>query len=403
VHYVGRLEDGTQFDSSRDKPFEFKLGQGSVIKGWDEGVKTMKKGEIAKFTIKPAYGYGETATGNIPPNSTLIFEVELLSFRNEKDVTHDGGVLKKIIEEGKDYQNPNYEAHCKVHLIGKLPDGTEFENREVEFAIGDELVCSGLEKGIESMKQGEKALFKIQPTYGYGATGNPALNIPPHTALQYEVHLKEFTKEKEGYEMEGFTEKFAAALKRKEQGNELFKNGKYQRAIAKYKKAVDFFEYEHGLKDEEKAKSKELMVPCWNNMAIGHVKLGDYAKVIETCNKVLEKDANNLKALYRRGIAYTNTDEWNLAKADFLKCLQFEKDNADVKRELIKLKQRVKQQDTKDRRTYKNMFERMAKLEQKEAPKEEPKKEEKKDENKEKEQEPTEVKKPEPEVEKMET
>jgi len=80
VHYSGYLENGTKFDSSveRDEPFSFILGVGQVIPGWDEGIKLMKKGSKAKLIIPPSLGYGELDLDKIPPNSTLIFDVELL-------------------------------------------------------------------------------------------------------------------------------------------------------------------------------------------------------------------------------------------------------------------------------------------------------------------------------------
>lgn len=85
VHYTGTLSNGKKFDSSRDRnrPFQFTLGEGEVIKGWDLGVAQMSKGEQAKLTCPPDYAYGDEDVGDglIPANSTLVFDVELIDFK----------------------------------------------------------------------------------------------------------------------------------------------------------------------------------------------------------------------------------------------------------------------------------------------------------------------------------
>ncbi|EDS37158.1 FK506-binding protein 2 [Culex quinquefasciatus] len=89
MHYTGTLEDGTEFDSSipRGQPLSFTLGMGQVIKGWDQGLLNMCEGEKRKLVIPPELGYGERGAGDkIPPNSVLIFEVELVKIERKTEL-----------------------------------------------------------------------------------------------------------------------------------------------------------------------------------------------------------------------------------------------------------------------------------------------------------------------------
>eukprot|EP01124_Arcella_intermedia_P011256 TRINITY_DN17673_c0_g1_i1.p1 TRINITY_DN17673_c0_g1~~TRINITY_DN17673_c0_g1_i1.p1 ORF type:complete len:390 (-),score=98.52 TRINITY_DN17673_c0_g1_i1:61-1230(-) len=353
VHYVGTLLDGSTFDSSRerDKPFKFKLGQGEVIKGWDKVVETMKKGEICKVTLTSDYAYGKSGSPpKIPPNATLVFEIELISWDDEKDLTQDGGVLKKLIKEGG-WDAPNYESKCNLHLVTKGSDGTVLEDSDREISIGNDIISEGLDKAIMSMKKGERAIFKVKPSY---SAGDP--KVPENAGvITYDIHLLELEKGKESWELKDFQEKLSVALRRKTEGNALFNDQHYALALKKYDNALSLFKYSSDDK-EHKKEIDQLKVDCHLNSAAVDLKRGLLVASIQHCNKALEIDSANVKALWRRGVAQMQNGDWEIAKKDFESGLQLDPENKALKNSLQQLKKKMADEDRKDRIRYQNLF-----------------------------------------------
>jgi len=363
VHYVGTLEDGSKFDSSRDRndTFKFKLGTGSVIKGWDVGVKTMKKGEVALLKIRSDYGYGERGSPpKIPANATLIFEVELIGWSSEKDVTDakDKGVLKKTLQEGEGWEQPNDGTVVKLRYSVKNEDTKEeLQNGETSFTVGDEETFDGLDIAAKKLKKNEIAEYHIRSDYIFGGKGNADSNKGPIVEegknLFVELELIEMQKEKEAYQLE-VADKVAMAQKKKTEGNEFFKANRFSLANKRYKKALSYIAY--GEWDSYKTEVDQLKVSCHLNTAAILLRNKEYQNVITELKKVTEIEPSNVKALYRRAQAYAGLADYQAALTDLNRAADLDQGNREVKREIYRVKQLQKEQDTKDQNLYAKML-----------------------------------------------
>lgn len=489
VQYVGTLLDGTKFESTRegDQPLTFKLGHGQVVKGLDMGIVTMKKGEIALFTVLSDMGYGNNGRDGVPADSIVQFEVELISWITVVDVTKDGGIIKRILEQGKRDRQPseldevlvryqimqpdgsivaetpedgtafyikdghlisalpkaiktmkvgekanlnvqsqywcnglerkandmfssiprssslsiNLElisfkpvidvcgdskvikkileegeslvsadegAAVVVRYIAKLENGTIFEKRgfdgeaSLEFVTDEEQVILGLDRAAMTMKKGEQALLTIRPDYGFGEleVKRDFATVPPSSTLVYEIEMVDFVKEKAPWELSS-TERIEAAGKKKEEGNNLFRSGKYLRAGKKYDKAADYVCEEGPFGDEEMKLAKALRVQCWLNGAACNLKLNNFKEAINLCSKVLDVEFNNVKALFRRAQAFIENADLVLAELDIKKALELDPENREVKMIQKRLKQLQTENNRRDAKMYANIFSRLTK------------------------------------------
>lgn len=176
VDYVGRLHsDGSQFDSSQDrgKPFGFTVGSGRVIDGWDFAVKSMLKGEKAKFTLQPEFAYGKKGKApKIPPDAVLEFDIELLRWQSKDDLFGDEGCIKQKLQKGDNsWKFPKDGAEVCLCLVGKMEDGKVLEEHDcVDYEIGSGSlgpVSKFLDKALVTMSRGEKCLLHGAKDYIY--------------------------------------------------------------------------------------------------------------------------------------------------------------------------------------------------------------------------------------------
>ncbi|GKV34069.1 hypothetical protein SLEP1_g42490 [Rubroshorea leprosula] len=214
------------------------------------------------------------------------------------------------------------------------------------------------------MKKGEVALLTISPEYALGSSESKQdlAVVPPNSTLYYELQLVSFDKEKESWDM-NTPEKIEAAGKKKEEGNALFKAGKYTRASKRYDKAVKYINYDSAFSEEEKKKAKVLKFTCNLNNAACKLKLKDHKQAEKLCTKVLDLESTNVKALYRRAQAYIQLADLDLAEFDIKKALEIDPDNREVKLEYKILKEKIKEYNKKEAKFYGNMFAKMNKLE----------------------------------------
>ena len=207
VHYTGKFLNDTVFDSSvkRGEPISFTLGEGQVIKGWDEGIALLQEGDKATFTIPPQIAYGARQVGPIPANSTLVFDVELISTKEAppkpKPVPYDiankpvqktaSGLEYIMVQEGNGIK-PTPGKTVSVNYTGYFRDGKIFDSSiprqsPITFTLGVGQVIKGWDEGIALLSIGGKAHLIIPYLQAYGEAGRGP--IPPKTDLIFDVEL----------------------------------------------------------------------------------------------------------------------------------------------------------------------------------------------------------------------
>lgn len=365
VHYVGTLTDGEKFDSSRDRGDEFKfaLGKEQVIKGWDIGVATMKKGELAEFVIAPELAYGASGSPpKIPGGATLKFEVELLRWESE-DISpdRDGTITRDVIVKGESLANPNECSNVEVHAVGAF-EGRVFYDRDLTFPLGEgseQGLPEGVDRALRRMDKGEKSIVHIKGSkFTYGPNPPAEYNLPANAPIDFTLFLKSYEKLPNTWELSG-EQKIEAAKVAKERGTHFLKEGKLRLALNKYKRVEDLLEYEKAT-GELKEQRDALMLAAFLNKALVYQKMTEYGNGDKECSKALEMDPKNVKALYRKGQCQLAMNEPEEARKLFEQCVEIEPTNKAAQLEIQKCIVRVRENLEKQKRRYKGMFSKLA-------------------------------------------
>ncbi|GJD08745.1 Peptidyl-prolyl cis-trans isomerase FKBP65 [Galdieria sulphuraria] len=251
------------------------------------------------------------------------YELELIRWNKVEDVSKDGGVVKKIVKEGEGLQY------------------SKDNRREIQLGSHCRRWCR------------EKAVLTVAPNYAFKEAGI----VPPEGVSKDSTVIVELELE----------EKIENALRTKDKGNELFKSGRYKLAKKKYEKVVNNLEFDvknkSDLNAEQKQQGKSILLQTYLNLAACEEKFCNSNGVLKQCNKALEIDSVNVKALFRRASAYLRSSEVLLAEKDLKRALELDPSNVALKKKMRELRQVKAEQDAKDRRLFGNMFSRLGQIE----------------------------------------
>lgn len=213
IFYKGYFLDGTVFDGTKEEPATFPLAR--LIKGWQEGIPHFGKGGKGKLVIPPAIGYGPQGGGPIPPNSILVFEIELVDFssappmpkvvktgdyspeineylkKNDLKAKETGSGLFVVIDEPGGKEKPDLSQEVTIHYKGYLLDGTVFDGSKgtpAKFRLNG--LIAGWQEGIPFFGKGGKGKLILPPYLGYGERGSA--KIPGNSVIVFDIELVDF-------------------------------------------------------------------------------------------------------------------------------------------------------------------------------------------------------------------
>ena len=263
------------------------------------------------------------------------------------------GLTKEILVEGSG-TSPITNQEVVVHYTGKLKDGTVFDSSvkrksPFKFILGVGQVIKGWDLVVATMKKGEKCIAHISSDLAYGAQGSPP-TIPENAPLDFEIELISFEdKRKNAPDMDD-EEKLNSAQEFKNKGNDYFKNKEFGQSIYSYQEALKYLE------GYNVSNSDTLLASIYCNLCICNNNVKSWSETIKYASKVIEKNSQNPKARYLRGLAYLSQGNSQDAISDFNIALKSNPNDEKLIQELKNAKVKYEEQKAKEKKAYKNLF-----------------------------------------------
>jgi peptidylprolyl isomerase len=222
-----------------------------------------------------------------------------------------------------------------------------------KFTLGLGMVIKGWDEGFASMKIGEQATLKIRSDYGYGDSGSPP-KIPPKAELLFDVELFGFKEKPKERSQMSTEERLTHANKLKAEGTEKFKSKLYLEAIVKYEDAAAFSVDEGTSGNDIPVEERPLYVSCWSNIAMCYINLKEWTDASHACNNVLEieSEGENIKVLYRRGLARMRLGLYKEAKTDLMTAYKIDNSNKEVRKAISQLKEAIAASKKKEKAAF---------------------------------------------------
>jgi tetratricopeptide (TPR) repeat protein len=295
----------------------------------------------------------------------LKFTAELVDFGELVDVSDmmDRGVTKRTLVEASGTAESSLPmdlarvcASLSVRSVDKKEELSSLPSHRWALDTGE--VPEGLDMAVKTMRVGDKALVTIAPLYIHGGAGDASMCIAKGYSTCVEVSLESCENPKHPDDM-SLQERLDACAEGKEDGNLCFKAGEYGRARRRYDRVVLVAGSDTTFPEGEEEKKKvagEARASALGNRSQCDLNLGDYAACLQDCHAVLMADPGNIKAIYRTGCAHLELKDWDMAEMMLKKVVEWDPENKPAAKKLKDLAARKKEQDSKDKDAFKNMF-----------------------------------------------